>query len=218
MKVTAISAALAAVMGSAVAADGLYVSGSLSAQTFGHEIERNTEAGLGAPDQSFVTRTEDTGGAFGLALGYEQAINSSFYWGAEVFYNASDASSTNINGVLVTDIDIDSTYGVRGILGTNVTDKVQLYAHAGITQVDFDIENSYTFAPPVTSRSDEETAFSYGVGAAVAVSDAVSVFTEYTQIADVDFNGIPEVAGGTGRVNENTLDLSSVAIGVKFSF
>lgn len=218
MKLLTISVAVVAAMGTTAAADGLYVSGSLSAQTFGHEIERNTEAALGAPDQSFVTRTEDTDVGYGLALGYEQAINSSFYWGAEVFYNASDASSTNINGVLVTDIDVDATYGVRGILGTNVTDKIQLYAHAGITQVDFDVNNSYTFAPPVTSRSDEETAFSYGIGAAVAVTDTISVFSEYTQISDVDFGGIPEVAGGTGRVNENTLDLSSFAVGVKISF
>ncbi|MDA9207373.1 outer membrane beta-barrel protein [Octadecabacter sp.] len=218
MKTTVITAAILAVFGTAAAADGLYVSGTLSAQTFGHEIERNTEAALGAPDQSFVTRTEDTGAGLGFALGYEQSINSSFYWGAEVFYNASDASSTNINGVLVTDVDVDATYGVRGIFGTNVTDKVQLYAHAGVTQVDFDINNSYTFAPPVTTRSDEETAFSYGFGAAVAVTDNLSVFSEYTQISGVSFDGIPEVAGGTNRVNDNTLDLSSVAVGVKISF
>jgi len=218
MKVFAISTALVALIGSAASADGLYVSGSVSALTFGHEIERNTGAALGDADQSFVTRTEDTGAAFGVALGYEQSINSSLYWGAEVFYNSSDASTTNINGVLVTNVDVEATYGARGILGTNVTDRVQLYAHAGVTQVDFEVNNSYTFAPPVTSRSDSETAFSYGVGAAVAVSDNMSIFTEYTQISGVDFDGIPEVAGGTLRVNDNTLDLSSLAIGVKFTF
>lgn len=218
MKTTAIVAALIAVVGSAATAEGLYVSGSVQGLSYGHEIERNTGATLVGPDPSAVTRTEDTGVSIGVALGYEQAINPSLYWGAEVFYNGSDASTRNINGVLVTDVDVDATYGVRGILGTNVTDKVQLYAHAGITQVDFDINNSYTFAPPVTSRSEEDTAFSYGFGAAVAVSDRVSVFGEYTQIADVEFNGIPEVAGGTNRVNPNTLDLSSVALGVKISF
>ena len=153
-----------------------------------------------------------------MAVGYEQSINSSFYWGAEAFYNTTDVSTRNTNDVLITDIDIDATYGVRGILGTNVSDTVQLYAHAGITQVDFEINNSYTFAPPARTQSDEDTAFSYGFGAAVAVSESVSVFGEYTQITDVEFNGIPEVAFETGRVNDNTLDLSSVAIGVKFSF
>ena len=213
MKIRALSAALIAVMGSVAAADGLYVSGSISALTFGHEIERNR----GTAELSSLTRTEETGGSLGVALGYEAAINSSLYWGAEAFYNYSDIDSKNINNGLVTEINVNGTYGVRGILGANVTEALQLYAHAGVTQVDFDVRNSYTFDVPVRTRSDDETAFSYGFGAAVKVSDRVSVFGEYTQVSEVDFDGIAE-APPPNSVNPNSLDLSSVALGVKFSF
>ena len=120
--------------------------------------------------------------------------------------------------MLVTDVELEASYGARVLLGTNVTDKVQLYTHVGATQVDFDVTNSYTFAPPVTEDSFSETGFSYGVGAAVALSDTLSVFTEYTEVAGVDFDGIPEIAGDTGRVNDNTLDLSSLSVGIKYAF
>jgi len=106
MKVTAISAAFAAVMGSAVAADGLYVSGSLSGNSLGHEIDRNTvpddfdPAAGTPPPSSFVTRSEDEGVGFGLAVGYERSINSSFYWGAEAFYNTTDVRPVSLKSIL----------------------------------------------------------------------------------------------------------------------
>ena len=219
MKTITLTTLAIALAASSASADGLYVSGKVSSLTFGHEIERNTEAALGAPDNSAVTRTEETDISGGIALGYEQTIgDGTLYWGVEGYYDAHNGESRNINNVLVTEVALDATYGARVILGANVSDKVRLYTHAGVAQVEFDVTNSYTFAPPVTEESFDETGFTFGVGASVAINDQVALFTEYTQLTGVDFDGIGEVAGGTGRVNDNTLDLSSLAIGVKYSF
>ncbi|WP_341367474.1 outer membrane beta-barrel protein [Yoonia sp. BS5-3] len=216
LKLTTIAFVMA---GTALSADGFYISGKIGAQTQFHEIERDTGAALGEPDQSFVTRTGETDAGGGIALGYESGIGSGpLYWGAEAFYNAESAQTRNINGILVTDVQLEATYGARAILGAQVSDVVKLYTHAGVTQVDFDVTNSYTFAPPVTEDSYSETGFSYGVGASVAVADNWSVFSEYTEVVGVEFDGIPEIAGGTNRVNDNTLDLSSLSVGVKYSF
>lgn len=220
MKYQTLSVIAVAMIASSASAEGLYVSGKLSGQTLGHTIERDTAGTvLPVPDVGGVSRIEETDVAGGLAFGYEQNIGSGqLYWGAEAFYNAESGESRNINGVLITDVELESSYGARVILGANVTDTVKLYTHAGVTQVDFDVTNSYTFAPPVREDSYSETGVSYGAGASVAISDSLALFTEYTAVAGVEFDGIPEIAGGTGRVNDNTLDLSSLAIGVKYSF
>lgn len=219
MKTIALTTLAMTIAASSVAADGIYVSGKISSLTFGHEIERNTEAALGEVNNSGVTRVEDSDVSGGIALGYEQTIgDGTLYWGAEAYYDAHNGESRNINNVLVTEVALDATYGARVILGANVSDRVRLYTHAGVAQVAFDVTNSYTFAPPVTEESFEETGFTFGVGASVAITEQVAFFTEYTQLTGVDFDGIPEVAGGTGRVNDNQLDLSSLAIGVKYSF
>lgn len=220
MKFTAFTAAVIALAAGSATAEGFYFSGKLSAQTQSHTIERDTEGVvLPVPDVGGVSLVEQTDAAVGIGLGYEQNIGTGpLFWGAEVFYNAETGESRNINGVLVTDLELEASYGARLIAGTNVTDTVKLYTHAGVTQVDFDVTNSYTFAPPVTDDSYSETGFSYGVGASVAVSDSVALFTEYTAVTGIEFDGIAEVAGGTGRENPNTLDLSALAIGVKYSF
>lgn len=221
MKIITITTIAAAMAATSVSADGFYISGKLGAQTLGHTIERDTEGfdGLPVPDVGGVSRIEETDATVGLAFGYEQSIGTGpLFWGAEAFYNAENVESRNINGVLVTDVELEASYGARVLLGANVTDAVQLYTHAGATQVDFDVTNSYTFADPVTNDSFSETGFSYGVGAAVALNDTLSVFTEYTKVAGVEFDGIPEIAGGTDRVNDNTLDLSSLSVGIKYAF
>jgi len=213
--------AIAAESGASWLSSGLYISGKIGASTLGHTIERNTRgfAGLPVPDTGGVSLVENTDLSGGVAVGYQQNIfDDRLYVGLEGFFTLEDGSSRNINGVLVTDIDLNFTYGGRLIGGVNVTDKFSVYAHGGVTVLDFDVRNSYTFAPPVTRRSLTETAFSYGVGAAYKFTSAISVFAEYTQIADVKFGGIPEVAGGTGRVNPNELDLNTISLGFKYSF
>jgi opacity protein-like surface antigen len=206
---------------SAHAGSGFYVSGKLSATTFDHTINRNTGgfAGLPVPDTSGVTTAETTDFSGGLALGYKHSFGQGQYFiGAEGFYNFENASTRNINGVLVTDIDLDASYGGRVLLGVNATDKLSIYGHGGVTVLDFDVRNSYTFAPPVRTASETEATFSFGVGAGYAVTDRIGVFIEYTQTTDADFDGLPEVAGGTNRVNPNDVSLSAFSIGAKYSF
>ncbi len=214
-------AALAAtLLASTASAEGLYISGSLSGTTLDHSIERNTGGtALPVPDVGGTSLVSETDLSFGAAIGYEQGIaNSDFYWGAEAFYNFENGESRNINGVLVTDIELKSSYGARLIGGVNLTDKFSAYTHAGVTEVKFDVTNSYTFAPPVREESYSETGFSYGLGGAYKLNDKIALYAEYTKIDGIEFDGIAEVAGGTGRENPNTLDLSRATFGVKFSF
>jgi len=200
-------------------ADGLYISGKVGASTLGHTIERNIgTTTLPVQDTSGVSSVTETGVSLGIGVGYTFDINEMLFVGGEAFYNYENASTRNINSVLVTDIDLEHTYGGRFIAGAHVTDKFSLYAHAGATVLDFDINNSYTFAPPVREASSHEVAFSYGLGADYKLDDNVSVFAEFTQIKDVGFTPIPEVAGGTGRINPNDLDLGRISLGVKYSF
>ena len=204
---------------SSVFADGLYVSGKVGSSTLGHTIERNAStSGLPVVDSNGVTTTEETDVSLGIALGYKVPITDKFFVGVEGFYNYETAESRNINGVLVTDIELNHTYGSRLLAGTNITDKFSLYVHGGATVLDFDVNNSYTFAPPLKSSNEREVAFSYGLGASYALNNNFDVFVDYTQINDVNFNGLPEVAGGTGRVNPNELDLGTLSIGLTYNF
>lgn len=201
-------------------ADGFYISSNISATTSGHTLERNgSTPGLPVPDTAGVGFSETTDFSGGLALGYERNIgNGPFFLGAEAFYNFEDASSRNIVGVLATDVSLNASYGARILAGVEVAPKLSLYGHVGYTTLDFDLRNSYTFAPPVRTDSRREGAVSFGAGARYAVNDQFSVFTEFTQVADVSFDGIPEVAGGTGRVNPNRISLNKVSFGVKYDF
>ncbi len=228
MKSSKLSAALVAatltagVSASTTSSAGeFYVSGKISASSFDHTINRNTGGfvGLPVPDASGTTTADSTDFAGGVAAGYQQNFGGDrFFAGIEAFYNFETGSSENIAGVLVTEIDLDASYGARVLAGVNATDRLSLYAHGGLTVLDFDVRNSYTFAPPVTSASETEETFSFGFGAGYKVTDHVSVFGEYTQTTDATFGGIPEVAGGTGRVNPNDISLSAFSLGVKYAF
>jgi len=204
----------------AAQAEGFYISGNISATTSGHTLERNSATpGLPVTDTAGVGFSQSTDISGGLALGYEQNIgNGPFFLGAEAFYNFEDGNSRNIVGVLATDVSLNASYGARILAGVEVAPKLSLYGHVGYTKLDFDLRNSYTFAPPVRQASRSEGAISFGAGARYAVSDDLAVFTEFTQVADVEFDGIPEVAGGTGRVNPNRISLSKVSFGIKYDF
>lgn len=201
-------------------AEGIYVSGKISASTFGHSIERNTGGVmLPVPDTGGVTTVEETEFSGGIGVGYlKNFSDNKLFVGIEGYYDFEDASTRNINGVLITDLNLNATYGVRGMLGVHATEMLSLYVHGGLAVLDFDIRNSYTFAPPVREGSATESAFSYGVGASYKINHSISLFTEYTQITDVNFTAIPEVAGGTNRVNPNDVDLRKISLGLRYNF
>ena len=208
------------VLAATAQAEGIYVSGKISGSTFGHTIERNTGGVvLPVPDTGGVSNVEETEFSGGVGIGYlKNFADNKLFAGIEGYYDVEYASTRNINGVLVTELDLNATYGVRGLLGVNATDKLSLYAHGGLAVLDFDIKNSYTFAPPVREASATESAFSYGFGASYKINHSISLFSEYTQITDVSFKAIPEVAGGTNRVNPNDVDLRKISLGLRYNF
>ena len=106
-----------------------------SATTLDHTIQRDTGGfALPVPDMSGTTIADTTDFSGGLAAGYIQNFaGDQFFVGAEAFYNFETAETKNINGVLVTEIDLNSTYGGRLLAGANATDKLSLYAHGGVT-------------------------------------------------------------------------------------
>lgn len=203
-----------------VKADGFYVSGNIGLTSLGHTLERNeATSGLPVPDTAGISHVQSDDASVGLALGYQHDFaNNDFFVGGEAFYNHENASTRNIVGVLGTDINLNSSYGARLIGGMHVTPKLSLYGHVGYTQLDFDVHNSYTFAPPTRDADFNEGGVSLGLGALYAVNDRVSLFADYTKVTGVDFNGLPEVAGGTGRVNANSLDIDRISYGVRVSF
>lgn len=220
-KRTATLTTMALLLGTASAqAEGLYISGSIGSTQLGHTIERNqATAGLPVPDNAAISQVDTSDLSAGLAFGYEyQLPNQPFFVGAEAFYNFENGNTHNIAGVLVTDVSLNASYGGRIIGGFDVTPEFAIYGHVGYTQLDFDVTNSYTFAPPVRSASFSEGGISFGIGARYAFNDRMDVFTDYTRVPDVNFAGLPEVAGGTGRVNNNSLDTDRISFGLKFNF
>lgn len=218
--VVATAATLTAFAAAPAMAEGFYASGNIGLTSLGHTLERREATpGLPVPDSAGVSRVQTDDASIGLALGYQHDFqNSNFFLGGEAFYNHETANTRNIVGVLGTDINLNASYGARAIAGVKVTPKFSLYGHVGYTQLDFDVHNSYTFAPPTRDANFDQGGLSLGVGALYAVNDRVSVFADYTKVTGVDFNGLPEVAGGTGRVNANSLDIDRISYGVRVAF
>ncbi len=199
---------------SALAEDGLYAGAKLKSSTFGHELQRNTGA---ADNPSITTFTEETDVAAGVFLGYKMHVTDDAFVAAEVFYNSESASTTNINNMLQTHLELESTYGVNFKAGVDVTEKFSVYGIAGATWLDFDIHNSYPFAPPMRSGSTDEVGLSLGAGFEYQVDGAWSVKGEYVQVLDVNFDPLPEVAI-PGKINPNEVDYDSLSIAVSYSF
>ncbi|WP_028468275.1 outer membrane protein [Neptunomonas japonica] len=206
--------ATASLSNAAQAGDGFYLGGHIQSSTLSHSIERNT--GL-ATSPSITSFAEESDVAIGLHLGYKYHVTDDVFVAAEVFYNDENASTTNINNMLQTKIDLQSSYGVNFKAGVDVTHKFSVYGIAGATALDFDIHNSYPFAPPMRSGSESEVGLTLGLGFEYAVNDKWSVKGEYTRINDVDFSPLPEVAV-PGKINPNELDYDSMKLALSYSF
>jgi len=198
----------------ALAADGFYAGAKVQSSTFGHELQRDTGD---VSNPSITTFAEESDVAAGIFLGYKMHVTDDAFVAAEVFYNAENAQTTNINNMLQTQLELESTYGINFKAGVDVTDKFAVYGIAGATWLDFDIHNSYPFAPPMRSGSTDEVGLSIGAGFEYQVDNAWSVKGEYVQVKDVSFDPLPEVAI-PGKINPNEVDYDSLSIAVSYSF
>ncbi len=194
--------------------DGFYVTGFVGASSLEHSLQRNTGSNT---TPSITTQARETDTGYGLGLGYKLHVANDIFVGAEAFYSSEDTKTTNINNLLQTEVTLESTYGFRLLAGFDITPKASVYGFGGSTVLDFDLRNSYPFAPPVRTASEKESAFTFGVGLAYAVTKNVSVTAEYAQINDVKFDPIPEVAV-PGKINRNELDLSTWKLGLAYNF
>lgn len=218
-----LSSAVAAItVASAASAQEVYVYGSLGATEKTHTIERNIGPNpptLPVPDAGGVSTVSETGLSYLVGAGARMNIGDGpAFVGLEGYYSVENGKSRNINGILVTDLDLKARYGARLLAGVDVTEKFSVYGHGGIVFLDYDLTNSYTFAPPVRERSNDDSGFSYGVGASYRLTDSISAFVDLSKVAEIKFGGIPEVAGGTGRVNRNTLSTDTLSTGLRLSF
>lgn len=136
---------------------------------------------------------------------------------AELFYTDENTETTNINNMLQTIIDLDTSYGLNLKAGFDITDKFSVYGIVGYTTLEFDIDNSYPFAPPMRSGSGDEADLSIGFGAEYMLNMNWSLKAEYIRMSDVDFTPLPEVAV-PGKINPNELDYDNLKLGISYSF
>ena len=204
---------------SAIAAEGLYISGAINSTTQESFSSRDTGSNTpnvgaaGGPSGTVVDK--DTGIGFVGGIGYKKQLTEDFFASVEAFYSAEDADTTTLNNVRVNHVELSATYGADLRLGTNVTDKVSIYGLAGITAHDFDSAISYTFAPPKDNVSGEEWGFTYGGGVEIGLTDRLSTFGEFRLVNDLDFD-TPVDRGGVSNTEE--LDYTTIRTGLRFSF
>jgi len=210
----AVTAVLACSVTSAYAKDGFSLGTVTSNATFSHTIERNTGTDT---SPSITSRTEESDIAFGLIGGYQFHVSDDFFLGIEAFYNEENIETRNINNLLITELELNNSYGVNLKAGVDVNDKFSVYALLGQTTLDFDINNSYPFAPPLRSGNTDVDEITFGFGAEYEITDKWSFTARYTQLNDVNFDPLPEVAV-PGKINDNEVDYSALSFGVNFNF
>ena len=196
------------------AEDGFYLGSNVNSSTMSHTIERETGDRL---IPSITTLTEETGYGFGVNAGYKFHVVENIYLAGELFYTDQDIETRNINNLLITELTLNNSYGFKAKLGFDINDKFSMYALLGQTTLDFDINNSYTFAPPLRDKTADVDELTIGIGAEYSINDHWAVTAEYSQLNDVSFDPIPEVAV-PGQINDNELDFSSLTFGMKYSF
>ncbi|WP_018995727.1 outer membrane protein [Hirschia maritima] len=219
LKMSAICAATVAFAGQAIADSGFYISGGLNSTSLTHDVSRNTGSNLpntGASGGPSATTTDrDTGASVYIAGGYRFDIFEDSYLEVEAFYADESAETQNLNGVLVSELELSNSYGLDLHLGQQITEKFSIYGLVGVTQYEGDANQFYTFAPPVSAVEFEETAFVYGAGVELALTDKLSTFGEVRLSNDVDFD-TPVDQGGIRA--ENNLEFTTIRSGLKFKF
>lgn len=187
-------------------------------------------------DNSRLFETEDRGSGFlgGLQVGYDFQFNS-FVLGAVADIAGTDFGSDrdtfdsfNDAGDDETTYELDYLGTVRGRLGY-AFDRLLVYAHGGFAYGEVSIETS-SDSTGLDEEFETDTKFGYVVGAGVeyAVTDHVSIQTEYsyTDLGEDDFDVSDEFARsfsngfGTGDDVQGSeeLDFHTLRAAVNFRF
>jgi len=203
----------AAAVATAQADDGFYVSGSVTATDLSHNINRNTGSADSASASTTVSQT-DVG--FRLGLGYKRHVTEDWFVAVEGFYSFENAETRSLNGMLVSTLELDASYGGDFRVGYDITDKFAMYALAGVTALEFENSTAYTFAPPMQEISKTEAGFTYGIGAEIQLTNKMSVVGEYRITNDISFTPNADRVGSL--VNDNQIDHGALRLGVNFSF
>lgn len=205
--------------GVAQAENGFYISGGINSTTLTQDVSRNTgsnEPNTGpAGGPSATTTDQDTGASVYVGAGYRFDVLDDSYIEIEGFYADENAETKNLNNVLVSEVELTNSYGIDLHLGQQVTEKISVYGLVGLVQYEGDANQSYTFAPPVTAVQIEETAFVYGAGVELGLTDKISTFGEVRISNDVEFDTPADKGGIT---SENNLDFTTIRTGLKFKF
>ena len=209
-----LSLSCASIITTANASDGFSLGVTTGNGTFSHTIERNTGSNT---TPSITTRTEESDLGYGLTAGYQISVSEDVFFGIEAFYKEENIETRNINNLLITELSLENTYGFNLKAGINVNEKFSVYALLGQTTLDFDINNSYPFAPPLRDGDDSVDEITYGIGAEFSINDHWSVTAQYSQLNDVAFDPLPEVAV-PGKINDNEVDFSALTFGVNYNF
>lgn len=207
------------IAGSATAQSGWYVHGGINSTTFEQSTTRNT--GTNGPNvgpaggASASTTDQDTGASLYIAGGYEFQPFPDSFAAVEVFYADETAETQNINTVKITDVSLNSSFGIDLKLGHNVSDKFAVYGLLGVAQYDFDGAITYTFAPPIDDISSEETGFVYGGGVEIKFNDNWSTIAEVRLTNDLDL-ATPVDRGAISSSDD--LDFTVIRSGLKYRF
>lgn len=69
----------------------------------------------------------------GVVLGYKTHVNDKVFLAVEGFYNKESAETRNLNNLLITEVELDATYGINLKAGFDITNEFSVYGFIGTT-------------------------------------------------------------------------------------
>lgn len=173
--------------------DGFYIGASAGYDSY-RVVETSTSNEPGIFTESASQTSNATGWVGNLHLGYGQYFSDIYYLGVEAFIGKSGADQQDSDTItdndspvdtiaITSSFDVGTTYGALIRPGIKINNSSLFYAKLGYTAARF--EGKQTVSMNGTSVfSDNESAtkggFAYGLGLESAITDMVSVRTEYT--------------------------------------
>ena len=132
------------------------------------------------PGESSTVGASDQLGSVDLKVGYNQVLENSIFVGVEANYNLTGIDENVIDEENnVVDLSKESSYGIRGKIGSAISDNVALYGIIGYQMTEFEVtvaDEGDTFP-----EAKDHTGIVYGIGATYAVMPNFLLTAEATQ-------------------------------------